>query len=888
MNAVDIAARGLAARALDMRAPSFATRSDAAAAASVPPVGATFATEGGVIAGDGGAACYRVVAQEPAHPGKIALADGLWGEILGPVLPVEAFGAVGDCPDVTRMGGYNPATAQGREAIATAITSATNDAQAFQDAFRTATAIGGATVTYGHGKRYRIAFDHRGVLALVVGDNTTFRRVGGGWLEFDPSLLTGQRQSYEGLPPKRSWPDSGITTGDPDTGLITATALLEGTANVVPADQGLDESDFTHNVHFRDIDIRCHTRSFWHALADFLDPEMHRLRLYGFYLRMAAGATFENCYVKGVPNDGINVTGGRDVTIVGCVTELCGYGAVDNAACNGLSAIGYVVQGRPDLSGQNFTIKRFTSRFAKDEGVAYAGIKGLFIDTITSIGDHDRAVEGIDGYAMSETSATLGQDIANDVVIGNVSQDGRHVVSTGSIALGSTTLVLDDAFYLSSGGSNGRYVFIPGAGPGGGDGPFLIAAVDYAANTATLATPASAAVAGVACYVHSRVAVTASDGNEGRVTLRGMRARNVFSTYHPIHLQSASGGRHRVEDVELENVVVPPNFAGVFLQGERVAADNVRFVGSVGAGNSAVVQTKATFADVTRIAADAGFQHAVRAAEFSGPARRFTVRDCEIEGVNASPVFLDFAAKCDRISIEGNTFLGTNASADPTAGLIYINRPALISCDRLTLKGNTVRWAGRQSAYPITTSGAALPAGAFAVGVVVENDLMDPEHFAPGFTTLRIYNNFGRAFAQLISRRNTLPGSRTMNVAAIPPTAGRWYQGDEVRVEFPVAGGAERARCTIGGSHGSLYAGDGAAPVTVAGAVSGSTTVVVSDSTNIEPNDTLLFAGAFVRAILWVDRATHTLTLSAALTAADGASVAFGVPVFKTCAALAA
>ena len=119
-------------------------------------------------------------------------------------------------------------------------------------------------------------------------------------------------------------------------------------------------------------------------------------------------------------------------------------------------------------------------------------------------------------------------------------------------------------------------------------------------------------------------------------------------------------------------------------------------------------------------------------------------------------------------------------------------------------------------------------------------------------------------------------------------TTGRWYLGDRAKVDQPAPGGVAELACTGGGGFGTLYAADGATAVTVSGAVSASTTVVVSDATNIWTNDWLRFADTYNRQVLWVDYATNTLTLASALTGADGDGVAYLAPVFKASATLAA
>lgn len=870
---------------VDARRRQYPTVEAARVSSEVLPVGSLFGTAGGVFVGDGGATDWVVVADEPGHPGKIALQGGRWAEIIGPYLPVEAFGALGDCPDVS---GLDEATQQ--PAIIAAITAATNDVQAFQDAFKTAHAIGGGVVTYGHGKVYRIGFSHLGVHALVMGSNTTLERVGGGWLEFDPTGITGEKPSYTGLPPRRGWPDPGITCGEPETGLAPSFTLVAGTANVVDGGQGVSEADFYRNCHAVDVDIRSHIRTYWHSLADQSVPTYRRLRMYGLNLRWVIGASYRNCYVRGVPSNGIHASG-RDWHIEGCTAELCGYGAVLGTAQNNITAWGYVIVGRPDLSGEAYYIDNCTSRYAKDEGLSYGGVKGMFVSKFTAIGDHDRAVEGDESFATSETSSSIGQELNGDTIVDDVYQDGLHIISSGSITAGSNQLQMADAYFLSADGSNGRYIFVPGAGPGGGAGPFLISSVDYSTNIVTLATNASASVSNVMCYIKSRVAVTASDANQTRQTLRHLRIRNVYSLYHPVSLITRANGRLTVEDVEMESVTVPANFHGVSVEGEYATAKNIRYIGCTAASNSAAVRVKGKVAKVDGVYADVGFAYGVRAAEFGGvDAKRLLITGLDIDGLTASPIRLDYTMKCALIVIDGNRVLGANSAGATDEAFLRIG-VSTFSADDIIVTRNFARFSGATIGL-IKATGGNLAASAIGRMRVEQNDFYSPKTLI--FTisgtpaNARCWLGATTPFGILIDQYNSIPGQRVLNTAAYPPTSGRWFAGDEVRSDYPAAAAVDSARVTVGGNFDTLYAADGATAVTVNGAVTAAATVVVTDATNIWANDTVVFSGPQTRRVISVDYATKTLALSSAITVAHGSSVANAAPTFKAKSTLAA
>ncbi|MCK1533156.1 MULTISPECIES: hypothetical protein [unclassified Bradyrhizobium] len=74
---------------------SFSTRL-AAAAVSIDVAVEFVRTAGYAASGDGGAALYKRVNAQPAHPGKFQSADGAWWEIAESKLKPKQFGAAGD------------------------------------------------------------------------------------------------------------------------------------------------------------------------------------------------------------------------------------------------------------------------------------------------------------------------------------------------------------------------------------------------------------------------------------------------------------------------------------------------------------------------------------------------------------------------------------------------------------------------------------------------------------------------------------------------------------------------------------------------------------------------------------------------------------------------
>lgn len=96
---------------------------------AVPAVLLWFSVAGFALAGDGGAARYKVVGSEPAHAGKVALAGGKWGEIFEEALDPRMFGAKAD--------------------------GVTNDRTAIVNCIACASALGGAgsgrKISFGHG-----------------------------------------------------------------------------------------------------------------------------------------------------------------------------------------------------------------------------------------------------------------------------------------------------------------------------------------------------------------------------------------------------------------------------------------------------------------------------------------------------------------------------------------------------------------------------------------------------------------------------------------------------------------------------------------------------------------------------------------------------------------
>jgi hypothetical protein len=847
----------------------------------VPGGLAAFQSNGHSAVGDNGGATWRRVASQPVHPGRIRSADrylpdgtisasnGGWWEIVGPTLPVEAFGAAGDCPDVSAIDPTDQA------AIIALVTAATNDAAAFQKAFQCAHSQGGGVVTYGFGKRYRVAYSPTGTHALVMGEHTTLKQIGGGWLEPDPTLITGAKPA--GSPPaNKGFPDPGITLGDPYTGYQTQVPSGFLTAgNIVLAEAGITEADFVHNSYAEDVQIRCHIRTYWHQLADQSSP-YRRLRMYGLHFRWGIGCGYRGkCHVEGTPNNGFYTFGGRDFIATGLSAERCGYGAVLGTAQNSFSFNGIVVVGNKDLSSQNFQISEVFSRFAKDECLSYANVRPIFISRVTSTGDHDRAVEGDASFRASTDSATLGFEVGGEVLIDGVIQDGRHDVTTGTIGAGSTSLTVADAFMLAADGSNGRYLYITGAGAGGGDGPFLIASVNYTTNVVTLdaSTPTTFAVTDALVYVQGRAVVTASDGNEGRATIRNIRARNVRAVYPPISFSASDGGRVTIEDALLENVVVPTNSHGVLVEAEHVRVRNIGFIGSDGGVNSAIVQAKARDVEIDTLSADTGFAYGARLSEHNGLATRAVVRGMRPAGLKLAAVRLDYSIKCPTIEIIDNAPLGINSNADENMGFVTVGN-AGCAWDWLTVSGNRCRHAGRTTAVLTFANGISATAGAGGVGRICRNDFFDPDYLVFNeFADPRCYNNASGLFTDYGEFDNDVPGMRLVSVTA-EPSSGRHFKGDRYHVRYPGGGTPAVYVCTRGGRFDTLTG--------VTGSIgSGSRTLTVSSGSGLKPWDYITIAGVSgTKRVVWRDGTTVTIDIPADAPVSDVA-IAYQTPTYK-------
>jgi hypothetical protein len=83
--------------ARDVQARAYGHDSKSALEAVTVPVGIPLLfLRGYAQAGDGGAACYKRVASEPGHAGKIQSADGAWWELAEPRPTPQMFGALAD------------------------------------------------------------------------------------------------------------------------------------------------------------------------------------------------------------------------------------------------------------------------------------------------------------------------------------------------------------------------------------------------------------------------------------------------------------------------------------------------------------------------------------------------------------------------------------------------------------------------------------------------------------------------------------------------------------------------------------------------------------------------------------------------------------------------
>ncbi|MDX3908434.1 MAG: hypothetical protein QHC67_01250 [Sphingobium sp.] len=837
-------------------------------------------TTGYYAPGDGGGASYEPVASQPAHPGKFQDASGRWFEIIGPVFNVRAFGAKGDCPDVSAMTPVN------QTAIRAAVTAATNDIAAFRSALIVCKYKGGGIVEYSDGI-FRIAFS-AAIPGLGTPSNVEWRPVGDARLEFDPTLLA-DINTYPGAGAARAWLENEIGAGDPET----CTRFLPRAASkdaCIVSPGGATLADFVHDITFEKVRIYAHIRTYWKALPS----PAQRWRMFGIRTQYAYNIKFNDCFVHGTPNDGLSHVGGWNIEYVSPKTSLVGYGGQKSATANGISAYGIMFRGSPALSSRDIRVDAPTTHFTKDEGVAVGGCaRGVFVNNHSSFGDHDRAVEG--PFPTLDTAAIYGEEIPNQVTIDSVELDGIHEVGTGSITVGTNQLLMPDAFYVHPNDEeNKRVVYVAGSGAGGVDAFYTIEATDYVNNIVTLGTNALTTVAGARVYVKSMGLVSLNNANEGDYRVTGLRGRDMHCLYPPVDITQRSGGTATVDDIIIRDSYLPAGADGIRLAvKEATTGDSISFINVTGGSGASAVRVGNAGAglpgaqlDTARIGNfyfdGSGFDHYVNVGSLAA-AKELSigeVRSTLTSTVNAAAVHISHKAYCGRVSVKNGKMHGFNSIASATNGYVFFSAGNLASFGEIDIGLN--EGTPTNPPYCPITANPAFPAGAIGQIKVQQNDWGDGYQFldpAINFTTI-FPGSFGTAISggvsgALIDANNNVPGQRVRTSAAVP-TTGTFGQGDRVRNTAPTAGGTLEWVCVTPGTFGALPSGT---PTVTT--VNNQRDATITDTTGIKPGTYLTITGIGVLRVAKVLSPTSVRFSTNAGITATAAAVANRPPVFK-------
>lgn len=673
----------------DKAAPATRMGLDAAAKVSgqftrrnpgiVPAPYLRITTTGDATPGDGGAANYRRVAAEPAHPGKFQDERGFWFEIEGPHLPVEAFGAKGDCPNTDGMSNVDAVIA---------IAAATNDVASFVAANRAAQALGGAEVTHGRGKIYRVGYTTE-YPAIVVGAFCSMRRVGGGRIQLDPTTLPTVAPTTN--LPNRSvcWGEIGI--GDAFT-LTRAQGTLWNGQNTIFT--GLTRADFVEGVSLIDLDIRCRT-------TDTLGAAQ---RLYGVKAHWNVGLRVEGFYCEGTPNTGLSLRGGIRTRVRNVTALRCGFNAADNTSRNGVDIFGFIVKGSPQLSSFGWSVDGVVSDYNRDEGIAYTTIGGVVFRSLICRGNLDRPFEGDTNFRSTETAASLGQDVCNDITIDGFLFDGLH----------------EDGVTRS--------------------------------------------VKGATLWTGNEIKARVLNGTIKNID--GTKVPNNQAGSLLAITTNTTGGGGTVDNITLENCSIPDNYNGVAIKGDYQRYGAVREIGCTGGTNSALIAISEALEAVVEgpIRGGAGWAFAVR-VDGARPMRVLDIAGMDMTGVRNSVVRLNVAALISRVSIHDNNCDAVRTeSTDEGNSYILIANPALRISD-LYVRRNRGRWVRPSDAAIVARGDIAVAAGMCANAVIEDNDWASPFKNT-NFTPQSMSN--AAWFTSYVDRRNGYAGQRVVTSSALP------------------------------------------------------------------------------------------------------------------------
>lgn len=325
---------------------------------------------------------------------------------------VEEFGAVGD--------------------------NVANDVEAFVKAMRYSQDVGGCEITYGsNGRVYRIAYNSS-FPAIVIPSGTMFRRHGGGYLRIDPTLIPASAPAGGSA----NWvPAYGeITTGDAYT-LMRPGA---GYAGGGPLDgfivDNFDPDVAVHDVHLVNPKL----------VSTWVGTLASAQRCYGIRMWFCYDSTIHNPHITGMPHSGLMWSGGsRNATTGVAVITECGKGALPGVSRNGYNALGIMCLNEPTYSTRSHACGDVIVDENEDEGFMFANCGHIVVKSVVGRGNRDRLVEGDTSFDTAQTAALLGQEIPNDIIIGQIICDGAN--SDGGVGKQGVTVACGNEGRVSIG-----------------------------------------------------------------------------------------------------------------------------------------------------------------------------------------------------------------------------------------------------------------------------------------------------------------------------------------------------------------------------------------------------------------------------------------------------
>lgn len=837
---------------------------------------------------------------------------GCWvRQFMGP-MDVLWFGAVGDCADVSTI------VATSQTTIATAVASATDDFKAFRAAtklcqlppFPGSPIAGGGEIVFGRsGRIHRITLNAT-QLAITIPAHTTLRGIDGGRIEADCSQIVDWHTVVPTNPAGYIACYGAIFhIGNP----ITGTHASPSSATIDGADlyagSAMAKSRCTPGCKFIDVDIRCHQRRHDRDASSAQDLRFEGIACYyGYDLNLI------RCRTMGFAWNGISTSGGWNITVEDCISELNGFGAQVSSSCNGITMIGTQFVGNRECSSRNLRLINPTTRNNKDTGIAYSYCDGIIVTGAIGTGDHDRHIEGI--YA-SASSATAGEIIRNRQMVTDCDFDGQHNISTLSAgaSAGATVVSLVDAFYCDAGETSlDRFLFITGSGAAGGDGPYAIQSVDHVANTVTLKTGIGANVlAGAVVYTQARSVFTGTDtGNETKSMVANYRASNVYCLVHAFSATMTSKGIVSFTNIDVDNIQVPSNFAliGGAVTNMTITGLRARNCGGNQAGSYIIVNSGPNVSSlvIDNIDVDSGFDIGVLYANTTGSGavgEKVIIRNSHIRGTLNHVLVVQFGAvgnigAVGLVAIENCRLTNINQAAIVNNGLVC-HRSLYQTIGEIRLVDNTcISTSPMQRPIVLVTTASSYTANSVGVVTCKNNDWNGGQAFgmygsyAAGSSNYDPYissavDNSTNIFTIVNDSDNNFLGQRTIRrpTAAAPTgVAGTYGKGDWIRYSDTAAGASPGAVCTTPGTVGGLPS------ATTTAAISNNRQVQLNDVTGLVPGSWINITGASptLHRVTTVDPVGKIIGVSESLGTglAVGAAVSNVAPVLKALPIIAA